>query len=93
MPGLLYLVALNAIAAEQLSAARETVQIAVYNVLWFLLPVTALVLAIVAPDSAQRYLSAATDWTRRHQDRLVLVLFTALGAYLVLKGGLQLATR
>lgn len=90
IPGLLYLVVLNAIAAEQLGAARATFQIAVYNALWFALPVTALVLAIASPETAQRYLGAAIDWAHRHQERLVLVLFAALGGYLVLKGAWKL---
>lgn len=92
VPGLLYLVALNAIAAEQLGAARSTFQIALYNALWFMLPASALVLAIASPGTAQRYLSNATDWARRNEDRLVLVLFGALGGYLFLKGVWKLAT-
>jgi hypothetical protein len=91
VPGLIYLVALNAIAAEELGATASTFWVAVYNALWFAVPAGALVLAIVSPGTAETYIARATAWARAHQERLLIVIFGALGAYLVVKGSLSLA--
>lgn len=86
VPGLIYLVALNSIAAEQFGATASTFWVAVYNALWFAVPAGALVLAIVSPGTADIYIARASAWARAHQQRLLIVIFGALGAYLVVKG-------
>jgi len=90
VPGLIYLVAMNAIAAERLDVARSTFQVVLYNALWFALPMTAFAVATVSPATAEAYLDRASSWARDHQDRLLVVLFAALGVYLVLKGSVAL---
>jgi hypothetical protein len=91
VPGLIYLVALNSIAAEQLGATASTFWVAVYNALWFAVPAGAFVLAIVSPGTADAYIARASAWARAHRQRLLIVIFGALGAYLVVKGSLSLA--
>jgi len=86
VPGLIYLVALNSIAAERPSPAETVVQVGLYNVLWFAIPLGALVLAIRSPGTARVYLDRATAFARRHQELLLVITFGALGAYLVVKG-------
>jgi len=90
VPGLIYLVALNSIVAGRPTPTSAAVQVAVYDVLWFSIPLTALIVAVRSPDTAQAYLDGATAWAQRHQDRLLIALFGALGVYLVIKGIIEL---
>lgn len=92
LPGLIYLVALNAIASDQPALADAGLQVAIYNALWFMLPIASFVLVVLRPGAALVYLQAATAWALRH-DRVLLVAGSlALGAYLVAKGTASLLT-
>jgi hypothetical protein len=86
LPGLIYLVALNAIASEQPGPVDAALQVAIYDALWFLVPLASLVLAVVRPSTAVAYLDAATAWVRRHEHTIVVSGSFVLGAYLVVKG-------
>jgi hypothetical protein len=90
VPGLVYLVALNAIAAQDLGAAESASGVLLYNALWFALPLAALALSVVAPGTADAYLERATVWARAREDSLVVVIFAGLGVYLVGKGVVSL---
>jgi len=86
VPGLIYLVALNSIAAGNPGPADALAQVAIYNALWFALPLGALVLVLKSPATATAFLDRLTAWARRNQERLVVTLFGALGLYLTIKG-------
>jgi Sap, sulfolipid-1-addressing protein len=86
VPGLLYLIALNAIAADEPATLSALAQVAIYNVLWFALPIAALILAIRSPQSAAALLDRLTAYAREHQDRLIVVIFGIVGLYLTIKG-------
>jgi hypothetical protein len=90
VPGLIYLVVLNAIAAEEPDPVAATIQVGIYNALWFALPLAALALAILRPGRAPVYLERATVWGRRHEQGLVFTMLILLGAYLVIKGAVRL---
>jgi hypothetical protein len=90
VPGLIYLVALNAIAAEDPDLVAATIQVGIYNALWFALPLAALALAILRPGRAPEYLDRATAWGRSHEQGLVFAVLILLGAYLVIKGAVRL---
>ena len=90
VPGLIYVVALNAIAAEEPGIIEAAIQVAVYNALWFAVPITALALAILRPGRAPEYLERATRWGREHEQILVFATLTALGVYLTIKGAVRL---
>jgi hypothetical protein len=90
VPGLIYFVALNAIVSDGHGAARATVQVAIYNLLWFAIPITAFVLAIANPELPSRYLERAGEWARAHRDRLLVAVFGALGLSLAIKGTVAL---
>ena len=73
-PGLIYLVALNAIAGEQPGVIGTGLQVALYDALWFMIPIASLVLVIVRPGAALAWLEAATALgarprARRDRDR------------------------
>jgi hypothetical protein len=90
VPGLIYLVALNAIAAEEPDPLTATIQVGIYNALWFAVPLAALALAILRPGRAPEYLERATGWGRRHEEGLVFAILALLGTYLTIKGALRL---
>jgi hypothetical protein len=90
LPGLIYLVALNAIAADDPKAASAAVAVVVYNALWFALPLAALALAILRPGRALEYLERATLVGRRHEQGIVFATLALLGGYLAVKGAIRL---
>ncbi len=90
VPGLIYLVALNSITAGRPTVMSAFAQVLVYDVLWFAIPLTALTVAVRSPATARTYLDAATAFAQRHQDRLLVALFGALGVYLIVKGIIEL---
>src|SRR5215212_9966283 len=85
-PGLIYLAALNSIAAERPAPVDVALQVAIYDALWFLVPLASLVLVVVRPGAAPAYLDAATAWVRRHQSAILARGALVLGGYLVAKG-------
>jgi hypothetical protein len=92
LPGLIYLVALNAIASERPGPVEAALQVAIYDVLWFMVPIASLVLAVARPSTAVAYLDAATAWVRRHEHAIVVTGSFVLGSYLVVKGTASLIT-
>jgi hypothetical protein len=86
VPGLIYLVALDSVAADEPGAAGAFAQIVLYNALWFALPMAALVLAIRSPLTARLCLDRLTAFASNHQDRLLVLIFGALGIYLTIDG-------
>jgi hypothetical protein len=85
-PGLIYLVALNAIASERPAPVDAGLQVAIYDVLWFLVPLASLVLVMARPGAALAHLDAATAWVRRHEHAIVVAGSLVLGGYLLAKG-------
>jgi hypothetical protein len=92
LPGLVYLVALNAIASDGPALVDAGLQIALYNALWFVVPIASLVLVVLRPGAALGYLQAATAWALRHDHVLLVAGSLALGTYLVVKGTASLLT-
>ena len=86
VPGLIYLAALNSIAAGEPGPAAAAVQVLIYNLLWFAIPLAAFTLAVRSPATARDYLDRGTAWAQRNQERLLVVLFGGIGVYLVAKG-------
>ena len=60
--GSIYLVVLNAIASQRPTVVDAGVQVAIYDALWFMLPIAAVVLVVLRPGAALVYLEAATVW-------------------------------
>lgn len=90
-PGLIYLAALNAIASERPSPVGVGLRVAIYDALWFLIPLASLALVLVRPGAALIYLEDATAWVRRHEHAVLVAGSLALGGYLVVKGVVTLA--
>jgi hypothetical protein len=92
LPGLIYLVALNAIASDRPAVVDAGLQVAIYDALWFVVPLASLMLVIVRPGAALVYLEPATAWVLRHDHALLVTGSFALGLYLVVKGTASLLT-
>ena len=90
IPGLIYLAALNSIAAGRPGLTSAAFQVAAYNMLWFAVPLGAFFLAVRSPDTARMYLDRATAAARRNQERLLVLLFGVLGVYMCVKGLVEL---
>jgi hypothetical protein len=92
LPGLIYLAALNAIASERPAPVDVALQVAIYDALWFLVPLASLALVVARPGTALAYLDAATAWVRRHEHATLVSGSLVLGGYLVVKGMASLLT-
>jgi hypothetical protein len=92
LPGLVYLAALNAIASGRPGAVDAALQVAIYDVLWFLIPLASLVLAVLRPGAVRAYLDTATAWVRDHEHAVLVSGSLVLGGFLVFKGTARLLT-
>lgn len=90
MPGLFYLLGLNAIAAPEPGFAEGVVDVLIFNAIWFTAPIASLVLSVRRPEDARRALKGINDWGRRHETAIVTALFAVAGAYFAVKGGANL---
>ena len=92
LPGLVYLAALNAIAASARGTANGVLQVVVYNGIWFSVAIGALVLSVYRPTVSRDFLERVISWTRDHQRMITTGFFGALGGYLVVVGVLGVAS-
>jgi hypothetical protein len=90
LPGLVYLAALNAIAAGGGGTANGVLQVVVYNGIWFSVAIVALVLSVYRPTVSRDFLERVISWTREHQRVITVGFLGALGGYLVVVGVLGL---
>ena len=86
LPGLFYLIALNVIVAHQPSVPSGLVEVLIYNVVWFALPIGALAICVIDPPAARRAVDGLRTWTLRHTRTLVLVVSLVAGGGLVIRG-------
>jgi hypothetical protein len=86
IPGLFYLVALNLIVAHRGHPIEALVQVLIYNVVWFAIPIAALATCIVRPATARDAVEAIQAWTKRHARAIVLAVSFGVGAVLVVRG-------
>ena len=86
LPGLIYLAALNAIAASGSGFAGGVLQVVLYNCIWFSLAIVALVLSVYRPTVSREFLERFIAWTRKHLRVILIVSFGAVGGYLVAVG-------
>ncbi|NMO93724.1 GAP family protein [Actinomycetospora sp. TBRC 11914] len=86
LPGVFYLAGLVAILQTGPSFANGVLQVVVYNLLRFLVPVAVLLAVALDPDRTRRQVDAVRAWGSRHSRHLTIVLATVLGLYLTGKG-------
>ena len=86
VPGLFYLVALNAIASGQPRTGQAIVEVLAYNAIWFSVPIAAFVLLGRPGSETLARVTRVNDWARRHEQALLVAIFATVGAYLAVKG-------
>jgi hypothetical protein len=90
LPGLVYLAALNAIAATATRPANGLLQVTIYNAIWYSLAIVVLVLSIRRPALARAMLERIVSWLGSNRRLIIVVFLWALGGYLVVVGVLGL---
>ena len=86
VPGLLYLVALNAIAAGSPSRCGRSRRSRCTTRSGSRCRSPRSMVAIRSPQTAELLLDQLTAYAREHQDRLIVVIFGGVGLYLTVKG-------
>ena len=86
LPGLFYLVALNAIVAEGRSVVVGAMEVLLFNVIWFGATIASVAVFLIRPGAARRALARVDGWARRHARTITVVVFTVAGSYLVIRG-------
>ena len=90
IPGIFYVIALDAIIAHNAATSGQVVALVIYNAVWFVLPILALVTCITAPDAARGLVRAIKQWTHDHAREILLVASFSVGTALVTRGALAL---
>ena len=90
LPGLLYLLGLNAISETGPGLAVGAVDVLIFDAIWFAIPIAALAVALRRPEDARVALDRGSAWARRHQRQLTTVVFAVLGVAFALKGAVEL---
>jgi hypothetical protein len=90
LPGLLYLVGLNAIAKGDPSLVDGFVAVLVFDAIWLAIPACAVVVSIRRPEAARAAIGRLSAWMVSHQRAVLTVVFSAVGAYFTIRGALDL---
>ena len=90
IPGLFYLIALNLIVAHNPRVPGGLLAVAIYNVIWFALPIAALVTCLVHPEAARDVVISVQRWTGQHSRAILLATSFTVGTALVIRGVLSL---
>ena len=86
IPGLLYLVALDLIVSQEPDVRGGLLEIGIYNVIWFAMPIVVLAICIVNPSAARALMRRVEEWTGGHARRIVLLISFGVGGWLLIKG-------
>ena len=90
LPGLLYLLGLNAISDAGPGLAVGAVNVLIFDAIWFAIPIAALAVALRRPAAARVALDRGSAWARRHQRQLATAVFAVVGVAAALKGAVDL---
>jgi len=86
LPGLFYLVALNAIVAERRSLVVGILEVLLFNAIWFGAAIASVVIFLLRPGVARRALARVNGWARRHAGSITVLVFAVAGSYLAIRG-------
>lgn len=86
LPGLFYVVALNVIVTHRAGLLVSLVEVLIYNAIWFMVPLAALALCIVAPEAARHLVGSVNGWARRNTRAIIVSVSLATGTLLLIRG-------
>ena len=89
IPGLFYLIALNVIVAHNPTVPGGLLAVAIYDAIWFALPLAALATCTVNPVAARDAVASVQRWTAQHSRALLLGTSFTVGVALVIRGALS----
>ena len=90
LPGLFYLLGLNAISSTDPGLIGSLVDLLVFNAIWFTVPILALFASLRHPERARAVLESFNAWVRQRQRGLVVLAFSVAGAYFAVTGATEL---
>jgi len=86
LPGLLYLIALNLVAASTLHARAVLFEVLLFNAIWFAVPIAGLVISLKSPQSATKAVETVERTLLQHWRIVAAVVCVAVGTALVIHG-------
>ena len=86
LPGLLYLLGLNAIAAGDPPVVEGLLEVLVFDLIWLAVPLFALVVSLRRPDVARAAIGRVSGWMLSNQRAVLIFLFSAVGVYFTARG-------
>jgi hypothetical protein len=90
LPGLFYLLGLNAISDTDPGLVRSVTDLLVFNMIWFAVPVLALFASLRHPERARAAIESFNGWARSRQRGLAILVFSVVGAYFAVNGAAEL---
>lgn len=93
LPGVFYLAALAAIVSTRPGLVSGLLQVGLYNLLWFAVPLAALASWRWRPETTRGSAARLTEWVQGHRTAIVVTVFALVGVYLVATGVVRLLTR
>ena len=92
LPGLLYLLGLNAIADGAPPLVEGLLTVLVFDAIWLAIPFCALVASIRRPEAARAAIGWLSAWMLNHERAVLTLVFSVVGAYFAIRGSLDLLT-
>ena len=92
LPGLLYLLGLNAIARGDPPVVEGILAVLVFDAIWLTIPCCALVASIRRPEAVRAAIGRASAWMLNHERAILTLVFSVVGAYFTIRGSLDLLT-
>jgi hypothetical protein len=90
LPGLLYLLGLNAIADGAPPLVEGLLAVLVFDAIWLAIPLCGLVVSIRHPEVARAAIGRVSAWMLNHERASLTLVFSAVGAYFTIRGSLDL---
>ncbi len=90
LPGLFYLLGLNAISSTDPGFITSVIDVLVFNAIWFTVPILALFASVRHPERARAAIESFNAWVRSRQRGLAILAFSMIGAYFAGKGAIDL---
>lgn len=91
LPGLFYLMALNAIIGTNPAPGDGIAQVLIFNAIWFAIPIAALLAAVRDPEWTEAQVERATAWFTAHSRLAVPALLAGVGVYLIIRAVIDVA--
>jgi Sap, sulfolipid-1-addressing protein len=86
VPGLLYLMALDLIVSEEPDVTGGLLELGIYNVIWFALPIVVLATCTFRPSAARRLVFQIQSSAAMHARAIVLLVCFGVGGWLLVSG-------